>query len=286
METAPTCPDAPSSSGAGGISADTIDLLVCAAVAYGVLSDAASEVSPTSVGVKTREELARLWSEPVTGVAAPDPCRVGGRPVVGVDPVQVVKSAHAYEAACRQDSGWMGSEAQLWLRRVEVAAVQQVPGYAAASWQWVRPVQPVLVLGVATPGQELPLPGVRWVVPEAVAALWSRAHLVLVTAGAARVLRQGPVLPARRGVYLLGEALDEEAAVLSGFVSATVFVSWPTGRAWLTDVLRDPTRAPLGGDVPAPTPPVRPPAPAASNSPRSASTRVQAARPCRTAARG
>ncbi len=145
METAPTSSDAHSCSRAGGVSADTVDLLVCAAVAYGVLSDAASEGSPTSGGVETRDELARLWSPTVTGVAVFDPGRVGGRPVVGVDPDQVVKSAHAYEAACGQDSGWMGSEAQMWLRRVGVAAMQQVPEYAAASWQWVRPAYPMLV---------------------------------------------------------------------------------------------------------------------------------------------
>lgn len=48
--------------------------------------------------------------------------------------------------------------------------------------------------------------------PGAEAAVWSSAHLALVTTVAARVLRHGPVLPARHGVYLLGEGLDDEAA--------------------------------------------------------------------------
>jgi len=133
------------------VSADTLDLLVTAALRYGVLtSRTRSAFSAPSAGVLQatpddagRVLLAQYLAAQRPTMAAPPPLSSELRcyqhvPVAHVDPVHVLKAIHTYETVAAAGPGWDTSAAHTLTTALFRAAVKALPGYSAPS-SWRRP---------------------------------------------------------------------------------------------------------------------------------------------------
>lgn len=234
---------------AAAISADTLDLLVSAALRYGVLaSQARVAFNPLPAGVlqATPDEAGRILLQhhrtaQHPGPAEPPPLSNELRcydhvPVTHLDPVHVLKAIHIYEAVASTGAGWDSSAARTLTTALLRAAVQALPGYATAPTSWRRPpVRGGSPIGLARQWQPV-AEGVIWTTPRELAAHWETASIVLLTVDALPDLPTD--LPSRKGVYVLarGEVspADWEAIAQS---PSLLIVQLPTGGAWLRDEL-------------------------------------------------
>ncbi|MHA6513399.1 hypothetical protein [Tessaracoccus sp. Z1128] len=165
------------------------------------------------------------------------------QPVEHLDPVEVVKAAHAATSACEPSPSWAGSPVKRLIDAVLRAAILRIDGYAEAPWLWTRPLlrsgDPI---GVALGDQHPTIPGLRWVEPQAIAAHWEAAPVVIFTVPAA--LEAPPALKPRAGVFVLSDGDDQESvwnALVTLDMQALVLL-WPACEPWLLDQLNSPDR--------------------------------------------
>src|ERR1035437_7592389 len=130
------------------VSADHLDLLVTAAVHYGVLSNStrdaftptspahgALSVSPTAAGVLLLEHSICAVRSTLGGsdpVLDPELRAYRHVPVPVVDPVAVLKAAHSYQDQAQTSPQWSGSAAQRLIEGLTRAAAEHFPGYDRA----------------------------------------------------------------------------------------------------------------------------------------------------------
>lgn len=174
-------------------STDHIDLLLSAAVEYQLLPDPAaaavgSHLQPlltatvvTDLGHQlqqaNRNALAQTGSAP-----AKAPYGFASVPVGAIAPIEIVKAVHAMEHLCQGSPGWAFSAAYQFLRDLERAATQRVPGYADAAWQWSREnLRTGPPIGVARGWKPAGVEDVMWVTATQARAQWDSAHLIVVT---------------------------------------------------------------------------------------------------------
>lgn len=238
---------------------DHIDLLVSAASSWHILASRtlaafARDSLEKHVLVATATEAGRLLraenTAAVQWLAERGRSRLVDRAVLGsythrqvdhLDPVEVIKAAHAAQALCSPSPTWEGSATQRLLAAVITAATHRLQGYAEAPWSWSRPKRrgghPV---GVAVDAVHPAVPGLDWITLEQLREHWTTAPLVIVTASAAAKV---PVdLPLRAGVFLL--VVDEEPnevwEALAALEMQALVLFWPTCRAWLLAQLAAP----------------------------------------------
>jgi len=230
------------------VSADTLDLLVTAALRYGVLtSRTRSAFSAPSAGVLQatpddagRVLLAQYLAAQRPTMAAPPPLSSELRcyqhvPVAHVDPVHVLKAIHTYETVAAAGPGWDTSAAHTLTTALFRAAVKALPGYSAPS-SWRRPpVRSGPPIGLARQWQPV-RDGVAWMTARELAAYWESAAVVLLTVDALPDLPRD--LPARDGVYVLAHGdLSPAAWEATAESPALLIVQLPTGGKWLREEL-------------------------------------------------
>lgn len=162
------------------------------------------------------------------------------RKVEHLEPVEVIKAAHAAQSHCGASPTWEGSTAQRLLAAIITAATHRVDGYTEAFWSWTRPQRrsgrPV---GVSTTWRP-EVPGLTWVDPSDLCAHWGEAPLVVITADAADAIPAD--LPARAGIFLITE--DEHPnrvwQALTALDLQALVLFWPTCLPWLVNQLHDP----------------------------------------------
>lgn len=162
------------------------------------------------------------------------------RPVTHLEPVEVIKAAHAAQTACRPSPTWDGSPAQRLLAAVVTAAAHRLEGYADAPWSWTRPQvrtgPAVGVSGAAHPDIE----HLIWVSIEQLAEHWSTAPVIIITPDVADQVP--PDLTSRAGVFLL--AVDEHPnqvwQALTALDLQALVLFWPACEPWLHAQLANP----------------------------------------------
>lgn len=188
-------------------STDHIDLLLSAAVEYQLLPDpaaaAVSRLQPlltaavvTDLGRQlqqaNRHALAQTGNAP-----AETPYWFAAVPVGDIAAIEIVKAVHAMDHLCQGSPGWAFSAAHQFLRDLERAATQRIPGYAEAAWQWSRKnLRTGPPIGVARGWKPAGVEGVRWVTATQARAQWDSAHLIVVTLDTVMALDGMPPRPA------------------------------------------------------------------------------------------
>lgn len=137
------------------LSDDHIDLLITACVRWRVLTSAtAAAFSPPGdhLLVAGATEAGRLLREQNTAAmqwlsergrtrlrerTLPGP--YDHRDVERLDPVEVIKAAHAAQACCAASPTWEASAARRLMVAVITAATHRLDGYSTAPWSWTRP---------------------------------------------------------------------------------------------------------------------------------------------------
>lgn len=221
------------------VSCDHVDLLTTAAVRWRVVVSEPATTLTAGSGLFefTADQTTALLMgvrQLATGAPLPDPCRF--RPVAWpVNPVQVLKAVHAFEHMCEHLTAWDRSVARKLLAALAKAAIERIPGYSEAAWNWSRSVSlqgaPIGVAGDWRP----PVRGLVWHGLDVDPTLWANARLVVVTAEALPTL---PALPQRAGIYVLGKCPDDQLPDLwSANVAASQLLWWPICAPWLADQL-------------------------------------------------
>lgn len=248
----------PSNATACVLTDDHVDLIVSAAAAWHVLASKtqaafAQAGLETHVLVATSTEAGRLVrtenASAVEWLAAHGRGRLVDRadltpythrPVTHLDPVEVIKAAHAAQAACSPSPTWDGSAAQRLLAAVITAGAHRLEGYADAPWSWTRPqVRTGPAVGVAGPAHP-DIEDLTWVSIDDLVEHWSTAPVVVITPD---VADQVPAdLAPRAGVFIL--VVDEHPnrvwqALLALDLQALVLF-WPACRPWLQAQLAHP----------------------------------------------
>lgn len=230
------------------LSADSLDLLVTAALRYGVLaSRTRSTFAPTAGGIlqASPDDAGRVLLHQhlaaIPHLARPPKLSSELRcyrhvPVPHVDPVHVLKVVHTYNDVAATGPGWATSAARTFTAAPLHAATCALPGYAEAPTRWHRPaVRSGTPIGLARQWRPVS-DGVIWMTPRELAADWEAAAVVLLTVDALPDLP--PDLPARDGVYVLtGSEVGPAAWEAIATSPALLIVQLPTGAAWLREEL-------------------------------------------------
>lgn len=231
------------------VSADTLDLLITAALRYGVLaSRTRAAFNPPAAGVlqASPDDAGRvLLTQHLTAqhatLGAPPQLSSELRcyhhvPVPHVDPVHVLKALHTYETVAATTAGWATSAARTLTVALAHAATQALPGYAEAPSSWRRPtVRSGAPIGLARQWRPVH-DGVVWMTPRELVAHWDSAAVVLLAVDALPDLPRG--LPARDGVYVLaGAEVSSTAWAAIAESPALLIVQLPTGGDWLREEL-------------------------------------------------
>lgn len=243
------------------LTADHIDLIVTAATRWNVLASrtrAAFTPSPVEQHtlVATATEAGRLIREEnkaaITWLAEHGRARLVDqaaaeryvhRPVEALHPVEVIKAAHAAQAACQHSPTWPGSSTKRLLEAVVTAATHRLEGYADAPWAWTRPHRrggaPV---GIRTAVQEPPsIEHLTWVTVGEARQVWDDASMVIITVEAAGDLPAD--LRARAGVFVLTHEHDHNQVwdALTALEMEALVLFWPQCQQWLTGQLQHPS---------------------------------------------
>lgn len=234
---------------ATAVSADTLDLLITAALRYGILASRTRVAFSPTAGVlqATPSDAGRMLLQQHLAAQAcvsssPPPLPSELRcyqhvPVPHVDPVHVLKALHTYEDVAATGPGWPTSTARTLTTALLRAATQALPGYTDAPSSWRRAsVRSGTPIGLARQWRPIG-DGVVWMTPRELAAHWDAAAVVLLTVDALPDLPAD--LPARDGLYVLarGEVspTDWQAITQS---PALLIVQLPTGGDWLREELQ------------------------------------------------
>lgn len=238
---------------------DHLDLLVSAAAAWHVLASRTQAAfaqgglethvlvaGATEAGrlIRTQNQSAIRWLDErgrgrLVDRSGPLPPYLH-RPVSRLRPVEVIKAAHAAQAACADSPDWRGSAAQRLLSAVITAGTHRLDGYADAPWAWTRPQvrsgRCVGVTGASTPE----ILDLDWIAIEDLRNHWDIAPVIVIAVSAAG---QVPAdLPPRAGVFLL--AIDEPPNDVWQAVTAlemqSLVLFWPACQPWLQAQLAAP----------------------------------------------
>ncbi len=241
------------------MSDDHLDLLGSAAISWVCLSETAQAFSQrphqlravagsaTALGRQLRSEnAAAVTASSERGCIRLVHRRAAAaytfRPVAHLEPVEVIKAAHAAQEWCASSPSWEGSASQRILSAIITAAIYRVDGYAAAPWSWTRPRRRAGRPVGVTIGDHPVIPGLTWVGPDELRAHWERAPLVVVPVPAAGEIP--PDLASRAGVFLLVQ--DEQPDAVWNAVATLemqeITLFWPICREWLADQLAAPAR--------------------------------------------
>lgn len=216
--------------------ADHIDLVLTAAIEFGVIAAPSGAPRPQQVLTAMAQRLGTglfLRNQLV------DPAGYRYRPVDGpLDVRDVLKACHAAQFAYRDTKLWVGSTEQRVVDGAAKAAAMRMPGYELSPWVWTRPAEEAI--GFA-PGSWHPtdLVGVEWVDDlDEFTGRWATSRVVILTFDALEVL---PVLPARPRVYLVVEA-EHSGAAIGGAggrqrLSIDSVLVWPEAARWLREEL-------------------------------------------------
>ncbi len=233
---------------ATAVSADTLDLLITAALRYGILASRTRVAFSPTAGVlqATPSDAGRMLLQQhlaaqacVSSRPAPLPGELRCYqhvPVPHVDPVHVLKALHTYEDVAATGPGWPTSTARTLTNALLRAATQALPGYTDAPSSWRRPsVRSGTPIGLAHQWRPIG-DGVVWMTPRELAAHWDSAALVVVTVPA---LPDVPVgLSPRTGVYVVAGGPVSEAEWQRVAVGPSpVLVELPAGEGWLREEL-------------------------------------------------
>lgn len=216
--------------------ADHIDLLLTAAIEFGVISTQPGTPRPQQVLTVVAQRLGTglfLRNQIV------DSAGYRFRPVEGpLDVRDVLKACHAAQFAYRDTRCWGGSAEQRVLDGIAKAAAMRIPGYELSPWVWQRPVEEAI--GYAPPAGWRPedLGGIEWLDSvDDFTARWGGARIVVLTAPA---LEDLPALPTRPRVFVL-VGHDEAAAVIAEVDRHRIVVEsilvLPQAAAWLREQL-------------------------------------------------
>lgn len=243
------------------LSDDHIDLLISAALEWGVLTTSktraafAGSVVEQKMVVATATEAGQLiraenmaaveWSA-AHGCARPadrasQPHTYSHRQVEHLVPIEVIKAAHATQSACSVSPTWDDSVGRRLIAAVITAATQRLDGYADAPWLWTRSHRRTgRSIGISHNDDHPQIPGLTWLSLDAAREHWTTAPLVILTPAAAANLQ--PDLAARQGVFVL--VVDEDPnqvwSALSALDMQALVLFWPTCQTWLTNQLADP----------------------------------------------
>ncbi len=246
----------PTTTTSAHLSDDHIDVLVSAAWSWGLViygPSAALAQRPTEAVDETASETGRaLRRENIASVRAMsirgsthladrvEPNPYVFRPVTHLDPVEVIKAAHAADGSCSRSPSWQGSDSRRLLEALVTAATYRLEGYADAPWNWTRPShrggRPV---GIAT-GHHPDVTGLQWIRPADAPAHWNTASLIVVTTTAAREIPAA--LPSRAGVFVIAQDEKPEAVwrAVSDLDMQALVLFWPTCQGWLAEQLAEP----------------------------------------------
>lgn len=243
------------------LSDDHIDLIITAAMRWHVITSrtaAAFSSSPAEnhALVATAHEAGRMlrtenraaiaWLAERGRVRPGDQAAAGSYvhcPVERLHPVEVIKAAHAAQAACHDSPAWATSSARRLLEAVVTSATHRLEGYADAPWAWTRPTRrggtPVGILAAGE--QPPPVPQLTWVTEDAAREVWDDAALVLVTVAAASVLPAD--LAGRSGVFVLTQGEDHNQVwdALTALEMEALVLFWPQCGDWLAAQMQDPS---------------------------------------------
>ncbi len=242
---------------------DVLDLLVSAAARFGLLlSETTAAFTgpevPGVVGTPTEacrllleENLAALRWRTSRGRLPVEVEQLHHvhRPVARFEPVEVIKTAHAYQRLAADSHGWAGSAAHHLVDAIVLAATRRLPGYAETDWAWTRP-PPRDGAPVGLRRSWIPVErGVTWLTPTALGQRWDDAALVVLAVDALADIPDR--LAPRPGVYLcaLGGVHDTQWPAITR-LRPDVLVLLPAGRDWLLAQLADPSAAVQRADLP------------------------------------
>ncbi len=138
-------------------------------------------------------------------------------------------ATHTYQDLSASSPGWSYSTARRLIVDLIRAAIEHLPGYAAAPRTWHRPPLrtgcPIGLREQWTPVDE----HIQWLTPSELATKWDTASLVLLTIDALADLPAG--LPRRDGVYVVaGSALTSSDWAAIAQSPSLLLVQLPAGR--------------------------------------------------------
>jgi len=224
------------------VSADHLDLLITAAVRYGVLVNPTRAkfttapgvaASPTDAGKLLLEQslaAASAFTTPAETARVLDPELMDYEhvPVVRVNPVEVLNASRSPR--------WSYSTARHLILDLIRASIEHLPGYATAPRTWSRPpVRTGAPIGLRR--QWIPIDtGVQWLSPNEFATRWDTATLVLLTLDALIDLPTG--LARRDAVYVIaGDTVTAADWAAIAQSPSLLLVQLPAGREWLHNEL-------------------------------------------------
>lgn len=212
---------------------DHIDLLVSAAVDYGLLTNPVASALQGGSGVSlTPDQAGALLLAARPGPAAAGVSDYRFQPVHHhLVAVEVIKASHSYQHAASPTKTWVVSPARRLIEHIHRAATERLPGYAAAPWTWRRHrARPAGAIGLA--GSWRPELKIHWLSgPTELARLWEDAALVVVTV---EVAEHAAMLPDRPDVYVLAHTVDLGSAWPAVTnCGADVLITVPEGLGWL-----------------------------------------------------
>jgi hypothetical protein len=219
---------------------DHLDLLLSAALDYQVPLPASTRAAFSQlvpITVIASEVGATLTTHNAAAQGHNPGRRYTFTAVTEIEPVAVIKAAHAMMAVCRADPHWDTSASAQFLTDLVHAATVRIHGYDTAEWEWHRPPARLgASIGCATTWQP-PLPSMTWIPPDQLTRqAWRSARRVVLTAEATEQLPTD-LEPRTHVIVLVGETSPtarqwEAAARLCA--DAPVIAWWPAARDWLS----------------------------------------------------
>lgn len=222
---------------------DHLDLLLSAALEYQVPLPASTRASfsplvPVTVRASAVGAILHAHNAAACGRDV-DRSGYTFTAVSGVDPVAVIKAAHAMAQVCSGDPHWAGSAADQFLCDLLQAATIRIHGYTEAAWEWRRPPTRLGPAFGCALSWRPDIPGLTWTTPDHLSPqMWRSARHVLLTLDAAEVL--DALEPRDQVIVVAGESAPTASQwhALSALTTGDPVIAWwPIAREWLASQL-------------------------------------------------
>lgn len=230
---------------------DHLDLLISAAMAYGLLADPArassmSHVEPliaaaaaTTVGRQLQRVNRDSLAAARDGIDEPEPYSFTPVDEKDIVPMHVLKAVQAMEHLCYGAPGWEDAPVRRLLEAVTRAAIQRLPGYGQAPWVWTRgELRRGPAIGVCGRWRPEGADVVEWVSPDVARQQWATAAFVVLTTDQLHAMDGMPDRPA---IYVAtGRELGDEVwQILDGLsFEPEHILFFPAALPWLRDQVR------------------------------------------------